>query len=59
MANTAYTSRPHIFGAPLPGQGSDVICTKCGARKSVAPEQCSGSSPAAITETVHDYDPIQ
>lgn len=59
MVNTAYTSRVHKFGPALPGQGSDQICTSCGARRSAAPEQCPGGHPAAITETVHDYDPIQ
>jgi len=58
MTNTAYTSKPHQWGPALPGQGSEQICTKCGARASTAPEQCPGQHEAAITETVHDYDPL-
>lgn len=58
MQNSAYISKPHKFGPALPGQGAEPICTSCGARKSTAPEQCSGGHPAAITETVHDYDPL-
>lgn len=58
MTNTAYTSKPHNWGPALPGQGAEKICTSCGARQATAPEQCSGGHPAAITETVHDYDPL-
>jgi|GEM_PF-1867736 len=58
MTNTAYTSKPHKWGPALPGQGSEQICTSCGARASTAPEQCPGQHEAAITETVHDYDPL-
>lgn len=57
MTNSAYTSQPHEWGPPLPGQGSDKICKRCGARKSVAPEECAGLHEAAIIETIHDYDP--
>jgi hypothetical protein len=56
--NSAYTSKLHDFGPPLPGQGSARVCKRCGARDATAPEQCSGGHPAAITETVHDYDPL-
>lgn len=58
MTNTAYTSKPHQWGPALPGQGAEKICTSCGARASTAPEQCTGHHEAAITETVHDYDPL-
>lgn len=58
MTNTAYTSRPHKWGPALPGQGAEPVCVRCGARKSAAPEQCSDAHEAAITETVHDYDPL-
>lgn len=58
MVTGPYTSRDHVYGPALPGQGADQICKRCGARRSTAPEQCSGGHPAAITETVHDYDPL-
>lgn len=58
MTNSAYTSRPHEFGPALPGQGADQICKRCGSRASTAPQECPGGHPAAITETVHDYDPL-
>lgn len=56
--NKAYTSQEHEWGPPLPAQGSDKVCIRCGSRASVAPQQCSGGHPAAIVETVHDYDPL-
>jgi len=58
MTSSAYTSKPHRWGGALPGQGGEPICTECGARKATAPEQCSGRHVAVITETVHDYDPL-
>ena len=55
-------TKPHDFQPPPPAQASvrDLICTKCGARRSVAAEtECSGRHPANIAETIHDYDPME
>lgn len=49
----------HRWGPPMPGQGKDHICMRCGARRSNAPEDCAGEVIETFTSEVtqHDYDP--
>lgn len=52
----------HVWGPPPPGQGgrAEMVCRSCGARRSVvgADSECLGRHSTAVSETIHDYDPL-
>lgn len=60
---TTGINRPseHRWGPPMPGQGRDHVCTRCGSRRSTAPEHCVGEEVETFTGEVtqHDYDPLE
>ena len=54
--------KPHKFDKPPAAQAArgDLICIHCGARRSVVgpDSECTGRHSDAITEVIHDYNPI-
>lgn len=53
---------PHDYRSPPPGQGSarDLICSKCGQRRSVAGHsECPGVDREVVTDNLHDYEPFE
>jgi hypothetical protein len=59
--NGPYKSAEHCWGTPMPGQGRDQICIRCGSRRSVAAEQCPGQEIETFSSEVtqHDYNPLE
>ena len=57
------TSRLHVWNHPPAGQGSSFerVCGSCGARRSVvgATSECRGQHSDAVSETAHEYDPME
>ena len=51
----------HIWGPPMPGQGRELVCRRCGSRRSNAAEGCPGQEIETFTGEVtqHDYNPLE
>ena len=56
----ASTSNNHRWGGPLPGAGTMSVCTQCGEKQTEFTDraECVGRPAVGLSETVHDYDPI-